>query len=97
MKFINFNINISSKNKDTYYFALFLIFPGILLFSIFVLLPVIETLFISFTNWNGYSKNINYVGFDTYFKVILISAVGGLYLIAYSLFYVGSQVYLLAP
>ena len=70
MKFINFNINISSKNKDTYYFALFLIFPGILLFSIFVLLPVIETLFISFTNWNGYSKNINYVGFDTYFKVI---------------------------
>ena len=70
MKFINFNINISTKNKDTYYFALFLIVPGILLFSIFVLLPVIETLFISFTNWNGYSKNINYVGFDTYFKVI---------------------------
>jgi hypothetical protein len=28
---------------------------------------------------------------DTYLKVILISAVGGLYLIAYSLFYVGSQ------
>jgi len=26
---------------------------------------------------------------DTYFKVILISAVGGLYLIAYSLFYIG--------
>ena len=34
---------------------------------------------------------------DTYFKVILISAVGGLYLIAYSLFYVGGQVHLLAP
>ena len=30
---------------------------------------------------------------DTYLKVILISAVGGLYLIAYSLFYVGTQVY----
>jgi len=28
---------------------------------------------------------------DTYLKVILISAVGGLYLIAYSLFYVGGQ------
>ena len=86
---INFNINISSRNKDTYYFALFLIFPGILLFSIFVLLPVVETLFISFTNWNGYSKIINYVGFDTYLKVILISVVGGLYLIAYALFYIG--------
>ena len=29
---------------------------------------------------------------DTYFKVILISAVGGLYLIAYSLFYIGSRI-----
>jgi hypothetical protein len=28
---------------------------------------------------------------DTYLKVILISAVGGLYLIAYSLFYLGTQ------
>ena len=34
---------------------------------------------------------------DTYLKVILISAVGGLYLIAYSLFYVGGQIHLLAP
>ena len=30
---------------------------------------------------------------DTYLKVILVSAVGGLYLIAYSLFYLGTQVY----
>ena len=33
---------------------------------------------------------------DTYLKVILISAVGGLYLVVYSLFYIGSQVYSLA-
>ena len=33
---------------------------------------------------------------DTYLKVILISAVGGLYLVEYSLFYIGSQVYSLA-
>ena len=30
---------------------------------------------------------------DTYLKVILASAVGGLYMIAYSLYYVGSTVY----
>ena len=29
---------------------------------------------------------------DTYLKAILVSAVGGLYLIAYSLFYVGSRI-----
>ena len=28
---------------------------------------------------------------DKYLKIILISAVGGLYMIAYSLFYVGGQ------
>ena len=28
---------------------------------------------------------------DTYLKVILISAVGGLYMIAYSLFYIGTR------
>ena len=30
---------------------------------------------------------------DTYLKVILASAVGGLYMIAYSLYYIGSTVY----
>ena len=29
---------------------------------------------------------------DTYLKVILISAVGGLYMIAYSLFYIGARI-----
>ena len=29
---------------------------------------------------------------ETYLKVILISAVGGLYMIAYSLFYIGARV-----
>ena len=30
---------------------------------------------------------------EKYLKVILISAVGGLYMIAYSLYYIGTQVY----
>ena len=30
---------------------------------------------------------------DTYLKGILVSAVGGLYMIAYSLYYIGTQVY----
>ena len=29
---------------------------------------------------------------ETYMKVILISAVGGLYMIAYSLFYIGARI-----
>jgi len=31
---------------------------------------------------------------EKYLKVILISAVGGLYLIAYALFYIGTRIYM---
>ena len=31
---------------------------------------------------------------DTYLKVILVSAVGGLYMIAYALFYIGTHIYM---
>ena len=30
---------------------------------------------------------------ETYMKVILISAVGGLYMIAYALFYIGARIW----
>ena len=32
---------------------------------------------------------------EKYLKVILISAVGGLYLIAYALFYIGSRIFMM--
>lgn len=40
--------------------------PAFLLFTVFVFIPLIDGLRISFTNWNGYSQVFKYVGFENY-------------------------------
>ena len=43
-----------------------LFIPALLLFGIFVLIPIISGVRISFTNWNGYSQSYKYVGIENY-------------------------------
>ena len=43
--------------------------PAIILFSVFVLVPIISGIHISFTNWNGYSQKYKYVGFRNYIEL----------------------------
>ncbi len=40
--------------------------PSLVLFLLFVIYPFIDGIRISFTNWNGYSQNYNYIGFNNY-------------------------------
>ena len=44
--------------------------PAVVLFIAFVVVPIISGINISFTNWNGYSQNYSYVGFDNYRKMV---------------------------
>jgi raffinose/stachyose/melibiose transport system permease protein len=44
--------------------------PALLLFTLFVTLPVIEASFYSFFNWNGYGAPTKVVGFDNYLRVL---------------------------
>ena len=44
--------------------------PAVILFIMFVVVPIISGINISFTNWNGYSQNYSYVGFDNYRKMV---------------------------
>ena len=44
--------------------------PALLLFTLFVTLPVIEASFYSFFNWNGYGAPTKVVGFDNYLHVL---------------------------
>jgi raffinose/stachyose/melibiose transport system permease protein len=44
--------------------------PALLLFTLFVTLPVIEASFYSFFNWNGYGAPAKVVGFDNYLRVL---------------------------
>lgn len=44
--------------------------PAVLLFIIFVFYPFFKGILISFTDWNGFSKNYNNVGFENYKALI---------------------------
>lgn len=51
--------------KSVYLFLL----PVLILFSVFVFIPLVEGFRISFTNWNGYSQIFKYIGFDNYVQL----------------------------
>lgn len=50
------------------YINLFYI-PAVALFLIFVIYPFVQGIRISFTNWNGYSQSMKYVGFNNYIRL----------------------------
>lgn len=43
--------------------------PALILFAIFVVYPFMKGIYLSFTNWNGYSKTFKMVGFDNYVRM----------------------------
>ncbi|MHA7964159.1 carbohydrate ABC transporter permease [Paenibacillus sp. CAU 1782] len=57
--------NISYKTQRKLIILAFSLIPVVLLFT-FAYLPVFNMFKYSFTNWNGYSKSFDYVGFDNY-------------------------------
>lgn len=44
--------------------------PALLLFALFSLYPLISGMSLSLTNWNGYSPNKAFVGFDNYLRLL---------------------------
>lgn len=57
--------NLSYKNQRILIILLFSIVPVVLLLT-FAYLPVFKMFQYSFTNWNGLSKSMEYVGFENY-------------------------------
>lgn len=43
--------------------------PAIILFTVFVIYPLIKGVFLSFTNWNGYSQTYKMVGINNYIRM----------------------------
>lgn len=44
--------------------------PAVILFIIFVIYPLIKGVFLSFTNWNGYSQTYKMVGINNYIRML---------------------------
>ncbi|MUG22953.1 ABC transporter permease subunit [Paenibacillus macerans] len=57
--------NLSYKTQRKVIIFAFSLIPVVLLFT-FAYLPVFNMFKYSFTDWNGYSKHYNYVGFENY-------------------------------
>ncbi|GMQ63123.1 carbohydrate ABC transporter permease [Vallitalea maricola] len=59
---------MNSKLQKRVLIISFLFIPLILL-AMFVLYPTLKLLQLSFTDWNGITKEINYIGFENYVKI----------------------------
>ena len=44
--------------------------PALILFAVFVAYPFVESIRLSFTNWNGYSQNFKYVGLSNFLRLL---------------------------
>lgn len=44
--------------------------PVIILFAVFVIYPLIKGIYLSFTNWNGYSQKYDIVGLENYTRML---------------------------
>jgi raffinose/stachyose/melibiose transport system permease protein len=69
----------------------FFLLPAIIIFLIFVVYPILQSVYYSFFNWKGFGAATDYVGFDNFKnimsdKVFLIAMRNGLFIIGFSLF-----------
>lgn len=50
--------------------------PALLFIGVFILHPFIRGLYVSFTNWNGYSQNFRFIGLENYLTMLSDRDVG---------------------
>lgn len=58
------------KKKKWTNYAIWFIFPAFLLYTAFVIVPTLSSVYLSFTSWDGISSSIRYIGFDNFKEII---------------------------
>lgn len=64
---------MSRTKKGIDLYTLFFIAPAFILFTLFIIVPTLSSVYYSFTSWDGISPNIKFVGLEN-FKEIFTSA-----------------------
>jgi len=59
---------LNNKKKELLVATMFFL-PAVVIYSIFFLYPVLSGILYSFTNWQGLSKTIRFVGFDNFVEL----------------------------
>lgn len=58
-----------SKKKKWSAFSILFILPSFILYTLFVIYPTLNSFNLSFTNWDGVSDTIHYIGFDNFVEM----------------------------
>ncbi|WP_194540861.1 carbohydrate ABC transporter permease [Paenibacillus sp. JZ16] len=53
--------------------------PAVVLFFVFLTLPALQGVYYSFTNWNGFGDNFDFIGFKNYINLLKDGNVGNAY------------------
>jgi raffinose/stachyose/melibiose transport system permease protein len=61
--------------RQQLYYAILFISPGLAIYLVFMLLPFINTIYLSFTNWNGATISKDFVGLSNYARMFGDAAV----------------------
>src|SRR5262245_47909894 len=69
----------------------FFLLPAVIIFLIFVVYPIIQSVYYSFYNWKGFGPATHFIGLNNFKniltdKVFLIALRNGLFIITFSLF-----------
>ena len=59
-----------TMRREQYLTYLCMTIPGLVLYSVFLILPILMGIFYSMTDWTGIGTNYNFVGIDNYVKVL---------------------------
>ncbi|MGY5486738.1 carbohydrate ABC transporter permease [Paenibacillus sp. ALE2] len=57
------------KKKKQHPFAIIFILPSLILYTLFVIVPTLGSVYLSFTSWNGISKDIRFIGFANFVEI----------------------------
>jgi raffinose/stachyose/melibiose transport system permease protein len=61
--------NMSAQRRQQAYYAILFIFPGLAVYLIFMVYPFLNTIYLSFTNWNGVAETKDWVGLSNYARM----------------------------
>src|ERR687886_2778012 len=56
------------RRQQAYYGVLFVI-PGLIIYMIFMIYPFLNTIYLSFTDWNGVAPSKDWVGLSNYVRM----------------------------
>ncbi|MAE08578.1 MAG: sugar ABC transporter permease [Bacteroidetes bacterium] len=55
--------------KNKIYWRVLFLSPPLFVFSVFVLFPLLNSFYYSFTDWNGFNFDYNFIGFENYTRI----------------------------